>query len=650
MKTPPAFASRNCPDLNLNRILNLSVVPVRIKIKRKIMIKMAAAVSAMLALITFPIFAAEVSLASAPPVVVKTVPAAGAMDVDPGLLEIKVTYSKAMQDGSWSWCWWENKDDYPETTSEPKYLQDGRTCVLPVKLQPNKFYALWLNTEKFKNFKDTSSRPAVPYLLTFFTGDSAGQTPGSSFSTNPITTRKFVRLVVGKDEMTFEGEPITPGQLDSRLAEVPDRAHAVLELAVASDTVTVKQVEDAKGLASQLAMKHKFNHLSLVGFHPLGTKGGPKPKAATRPTSNANDALLNDDQRAVLEWTDRQFRSFFDERTFDGWSEQERATLERKLIDSLKGPHSREYYQAINTLVALRSTKALPALREIAYDRREKDNRDRWMAIRALGMLGEQSDVPELIPLVYHGNSNTRWWAQISLVRLTGQNFAKDWNGWGKWWNDQNGQPSYKPELIRWWSGQAEPDKLVETLTASDRNFIAGLKPKTAAAESVSATPVSATADSVKERTVNKLVSDFPEARDLSSPESACAAWQRANVHKDAQGISQMSLVSIPPKETEDWLRREEARDAEGLAIYLKALAESKIISVQTWRGDLANVVTWLPFPEGKGRHPYSARVFGRVKGEWKNLGEDRLPTAEAARQNFEQKKETLWNKYNEYR
>jgi hypothetical protein len=148
------------------------------------------------------------------------------------------------------------------------------------------------------------------------------------------------------------------------------------------------------------------------------------------------------------------------------------------LIDALNGPRSTGYYQAINTLGAMRSTKALPWLREIAYDRADKNNRDRWMAIRALGMIGNQADVPELIHLVYHGNQNTHWWAQISLVRLTGQNFGKDWNAWGKWWNDQKGEPPYEPEIIRWWNGQPEPDKLTQTLEESDQRFLESIKPK----------------------------------------------------------------------------------------------------------------------------------------------------------------------------
>ena len=51
---------------------------------------------------------------------------------------------------------------------------------------------------------------------------------------------------------------------------------------------------------------------------------------------------------------------------------------------------------------------------------------DRHTACRALGMLGDSSVVPELVHLTYHYNWNTRQWAQISLVRLTGQNFGRD--------------------------------------------------------------------------------------------------------------------------------------------------------------------------------------------------------------------------------
>ncbi len=226
-------------------------------------------------------------------------------------------------------------------------------------------------------------------------------------------------------------------------------------------------------LRNSPASKPLREHLNERGAHMDSVRKSPR-------SGDSADAVLlqrlNGDQRAVLEWTDRQFRSFFDARTFDGWSADERASLEKRSIDGLSGPRSTEYYQAINTLAALRSTNALPRLRDLAFDRREKDDRDRWMAVRALGMIGDQSAVPELIHLVYYGNVNTHWWAQLSLVRLTGQNFGNDWKAWGDWWNKQNGQPPFHPEIIRWWSGQPESDNLAASLEESDRKFLEKLR------------------------------------------------------------------------------------------------------------------------------------------------------------------------------
>ena len=84
----------------------------------------------------------DVTLETVPPVVVKTVPEAGSGDVDPKLTEIKVTFSKDMQDGSWSWATL-TKESFPKLDGKAKYLVDKRTCVLPVKLEPGKTYAIW---------------------------------------------------------------------------------------------------------------------------------------------------------------------------------------------------------------------------------------------------------------------------------------------------------------------------------------------------------------------------------------------------------------------------------------------------------------------------------------------------------------------------
>ena len=102
------------------------------------------------------------------PVVVKTIPEAGTKDVAPGVVEIKVTFSKEMKDHSWSWSTaWENSS--PEMVEKPHYDADKKTCIIKVKLEPNKTYGYWLNSENFHNFKDSGDHSAVPYLLTFQT-------------------------------------------------------------------------------------------------------------------------------------------------------------------------------------------------------------------------------------------------------------------------------------------------------------------------------------------------------------------------------------------------------------------------------------------------------------------------------------------------
>jgi hypothetical protein len=100
------------------------------------------------------------------PVVVKTVPEAGTKDVAPGEFEIKITFSKPMADGSWSWATaWENST--PDSIGEIHYEADHKTCVMKVKLVAGKTYGFWLNSQKFHNFQDTQHHPAIPYLLTF---------------------------------------------------------------------------------------------------------------------------------------------------------------------------------------------------------------------------------------------------------------------------------------------------------------------------------------------------------------------------------------------------------------------------------------------------------------------------------------------------
>lgn len=110
----------------------------------------------------------DLTIETASPVVVKTIPQAGAAAIDAKITEIQVAFSKDMMDNSWSWSQLSD-ESFPKIIGKPKYLKDKRTCVVGVKLEPGKTYAIWLNSEKFDNFKDADGRPAVPYLLVFKT-------------------------------------------------------------------------------------------------------------------------------------------------------------------------------------------------------------------------------------------------------------------------------------------------------------------------------------------------------------------------------------------------------------------------------------------------------------------------------------------------
>jgi RNA polymerase sigma-70 factor (ECF subfamily) len=113
---------------------------------------------------------ADTKLEEAPPVVVKTVPESGADGVDPGLTEVKVTFSKTMTDKSWSWSGAQYGEyPLPKNDARISYDKEGRTCTATVKLEPGTTYAIWLNSERFQNFKDADGRSAIPYLLVFRT-------------------------------------------------------------------------------------------------------------------------------------------------------------------------------------------------------------------------------------------------------------------------------------------------------------------------------------------------------------------------------------------------------------------------------------------------------------------------------------------------
>ena len=103
-----------------------------------------------------------------PPRVVSTFPQNGSQDVDPSLTEIYVVFSEEMTDQNWSWVY-EDKNSFPKMTGQPYYTDNYTKNILPVSLEENKEYVVWINQQNFSNFKDKSGNSAAPFKLTFET-------------------------------------------------------------------------------------------------------------------------------------------------------------------------------------------------------------------------------------------------------------------------------------------------------------------------------------------------------------------------------------------------------------------------------------------------------------------------------------------------
>jgi hypothetical protein len=81
------------------------------------------------------------------PKVVKTVPAAEATDVNPGLEQIVVTFDTPIKSNSHSLVVLGDLP-FPEFVGdEPISFPDSKTCVIKVKLKPNTAYGLGINSK-----------------------------------------------------------------------------------------------------------------------------------------------------------------------------------------------------------------------------------------------------------------------------------------------------------------------------------------------------------------------------------------------------------------------------------------------------------------------------------------------------------------------
>ena len=105
--------------------------------------------------------------AAGAPAVERLEPPDGATDVDPATSVLRVTFDRPMGEG-WSWVI-DPQVPFPETTGKASLSADGRSAELPVRLQPGRTYAIWLNSEQHRDFHDRNGVELAPVRWTFTT-------------------------------------------------------------------------------------------------------------------------------------------------------------------------------------------------------------------------------------------------------------------------------------------------------------------------------------------------------------------------------------------------------------------------------------------------------------------------------------------------
>ncbi len=109
---------------------------------------------------------------NAPPRVIATTPRIGQTGVDPGLKAITVTFDHAM---SPTFSWTGALDRFPPGRPGGKPSWRGkRTCVLPVRLQPGRYYRVGVNSESHRGFRSVGGVPAALSVIYFCTRGAGG--------------------------------------------------------------------------------------------------------------------------------------------------------------------------------------------------------------------------------------------------------------------------------------------------------------------------------------------------------------------------------------------------------------------------------------------------------------------------------------------
>jgi hypothetical protein len=116
-------------------------------------------------------------------------PPPGATDISHELRQIAVTFDWEMQtENASSWVALPAHGLYPIVPGgeEPRFDETGRTCILPVRLQPGAVYAIGINSVQETGFRDADGVAAMVFSWAFATGDyDPAELPPMVIETDP---------------------------------------------------------------------------------------------------------------------------------------------------------------------------------------------------------------------------------------------------------------------------------------------------------------------------------------------------------------------------------------------------------------------------------------------------------------------------------
>lgn len=147
--------------------------------------------------------------------------------------------------------------------------------------------------------------------------------------------------------------------------------------------------------------------------------------------------LLDPRTRWDVSKIDLMFGNYFRKNTrYEFASKAEKEAMVQQWITQADSDNFRKRVNAIAALGNVKAKAGVNTLISVAEEPM-RNNRPKWMAVRALAEIGDPRAVPPLIGLVDHGNWNTNVYARAGLAQITGVYFGKDKEKWSRWWDEQ---------------------------------------------------------------------------------------------------------------------------------------------------------------------------------------------------------------------